>query len=385
MHIAVITAYPPSRGTLNEYGYHLVEAFRQNSAVSRVSVIADRVPDAPRHKHVYRVWDFNDPQNSQSILRIVRALKPDVVLFNLQFATFGDKRVPAALGLMAPMLCRRAGFPTITLMHNLFETIDLHKAGFKLSRVQEFITRTAGRMFTRILLQSSLVATTMPRYVEILRGSYGAENVFLAPHGTFTQPPEPAPLPETPTIMTFGKFGTYKTVDHLIEAHQQLLTKNPDIQLVIAGSDSPNAKGYLQSMRDKYQGARNIHYTGYVAEEDVPKVFQGSTVVAFPYNSTTGSSGVLHQAGEFARGAVMPKIGDLKDLIEEEGYQAVYFEPENTESLRDALWEVLSDPEKARSLGLNNFRVASGLLLSDVAEWYILHFENLLRRSHGHS
>ncbi|MFD1734046.1 glycosyltransferase [Deinococcus malanensis] len=225
---------------------------------------------------------------------------------------------------------------------------------------------------------------TLPRYVEILRTQYGATNVFLAPHGSFEVPEEPVELPEIPTVMAFGKFGTYKRVEELIEAHRVLLQREPRLRLVIAGSDSPNAKGYLQSMSEHYRDIPNITYTGYVAEEDVPVIFRDSTVVAFPYNSTTGSSGVLHQAGQYARASVMPNIGDLRDLIEEEGYCAEYFEVGNATSLAEALWRVLGNPQYAWELGLANHRAAAGLTLDEVTNSYMRHFESLLATQKSH-
>jgi len=110
--------------------------------------------------------------------------------------------------------------------------------------------------------------------------------------------------------LLYCKFGTYKKVDLLLQAHAELLKRDPNLRLVIAGSDSPNAKGYLADAQKRFADLPNVSFWGYVAEEDVPKVFSDSTVVAFPYESTTGSSGVLHQAGQFGRAAVM-QCGEL--------------------------------------------------------------------------
>lgn len=381
LHIAVVTSYPPSKGSLNEYGFYFVDALRKHSDVRRLSVIADA--PSPREPFVDRVWEFNSPSNPVKIQKALRRLRPDAVIYNLQFASFGDRRVPAALGLLSPFLSRLSGLPTLTLLHNIFETVDLKKAGFGEKPWVEWITRRFGELFTRLLLQSDLVATTMPRYVDILRKKYKCEHVFLAPHGTLKPPLPVQALPEIPTVMAFGKFGTYKKVEVLLEAHKRLLEKNPQVRLVIAGSDSPNAIGYLAGVQARYKDLPNVTYTGYVAEEDVPKIFYDATVVAFPYNSTTGSSGVLHQAGEFGRAAVMPKLGDLADLVDEEGYKAVFFEPEDAESLADALWPLIAKPEEAYALGEWNHRVASGLLLSEVIDWYILHLQEVIRRKHA--
>jgi len=379
MHLVLVTAYPPSQGTLNEYGFHLARVLADKPEVAQLTILADVLPtqtDDPAH--VRRVWRFNDPLNAVHLQRALREAKPDVVLYNLQFATFGDRKAAAALGLLAPLLSRLQGVPTITLLHNIFETIDLEKAGFGSNKLINAVTRLAGQVFTWVLLGSHLVALTMPRYVHTLREKYHARNVFLAPHGAFQEPTPPLPLPAGRTVMTFGKFGTYKRVEVLIEAHKLLLERDSTLRLVIAGSDSPNAKGYLEETRRRYSSVPNVTYTGYVAEEDVPRIFADCTAVAFPYNSTTGSSGVLHQAGEYARAAVMPRIGDLADLIEQEGYRAEYFEPEDAASLAAALWRVIERSESARELGLANYLAASGLPLSDVADWYLLHFQRLL-------
>src|SRR5664279_1669170 len=137
----------------------------------------------------------------------------------------------------------------------------------------------------------------------------------------------------------------------------------------------------MAGVATRYADVPNLVLTGYVAERDVAALFTSSTVVAFPYTSTTGSSGVLHQAGEYGRAAVLPRIGDLVDIIEEEGFQGVYFTPGDTESLADALAKVLDDPELRVSLGRNNFAAASGIPMSEVVHWHLVHLRRVLDRS----
>jgi hypothetical protein len=51
--------------------------------------------------------------------------------------------------------------------------------------------------------------------------------------------------------MAFGKFGTYKKVEILIDA-VEIIRKSSDeaIEIVIAGTDSPNTSGYLQQVKE---------------------------------------------------------------------------------------------------------------------------------------
>ena len=124
-----------------------------------------------------------------------------------------------------------------------------------------------------------------------------------------------------------------------------------------------------------------MRFTGYVAEEQVPVVFEDAAVVVFPYTSTTGSSGVLHQAGSFGKAVVLPHIGDFVELISEEGYAGEVFEPENAQSLADAIARVLDNPEHRQQLGMQNYLAARGVPIAEVVDWYLLHFRQLCRRT----
>lgn len=391
MKIALVSTYPPGKGSLNEYAFHFVKHLRTKSEVSEITLLVDELeaegytPEATNNGCVglnfQESWQFGHWRNAWRIQKAVAEVQPDVVLFNIQFASFADQRIPAALGLLAPWLVRQTGAVSTVLLHNIMETVDLGKAGFDTNPVSEYITRTAGTIFTKMLLRADMVAVTIPKYVEILTEKYGVEHVVLAPHGAFEDVEQPTyDLPDGPLqIMTFGKFGTYKRIEILLEAFRILQSRlSQPLELVIAGSDSPNAKGYLAEMQTQYANVKSVRYTGYVAEEEVPRIFKESAVVVFPYNSTTGSSGVLHQAGNYGRAVVLPNLGDFAELITEEGYTGEFYTPDSAEELADAIEKFLVSAEYRQQCGMQNFLAATGIPMSEVVDWYLLHFERLL-------
>jgi len=161
------------------------------------------------------------------------------VLVNLQFATFGDTRIAGGMGLLTPALLSLAGIPTGVILHNLVDNVDMEDAGFADSKAMATLMNAAGQALTRVILRADYVALTIPRYVELLQERYGATNALLTPHGSFEEIEEPSfGIPETGPrrILAFGKFGTYKTVDVLVEAHRELMRRGyDDLELVIAG------------------------------------------------------------------------------------------------------------------------------------------------------
>ena len=138
MKIAIVTAFPPSKVTLTEYGYHLVKHFAQKEEITEIVLITDHTKEEKQLDFktnnckitVRDSWKFNSYKNVFSIYNTIKNEKPDAILFNLQFMKFGDKKIPAALGLMLPMIFKLKRIPTIVLLHNILEQVDLASAGF---------------------------------------------------------------------------------------------------------------------------------------------------------------------------------------------------------------------------------------------------------------
>lgn len=394
MKIAIVTAFPPSKVTLTEYGYHLVKHFAQKNEISEIVLITDHTEEEKQLDFktnnckitIKDSWKFNSYTNVVNIYKTINQEKPDAVLFNLQFMKFGDKKIPAALGLLLPMIFKLKRIPSIVLLHNILEQVDLNSAGFASNKLLQKAYNFIGTTLTKFLLKADLVAVTIQKYVEILEEKYNADNVVLIPHGAFETPPEPSfeLAKGAKKVMTFGKFGTYKKVEIMIEAVEEIRKRtNEDIEIVIAGTDSPNTPGYLASVKQRYAHVPNLTFTGYVEESDVPVIFNESAVVVFPYTSTTGSSGVLHQAGSYGKAVVLPDLGDLSLLVKDEGYRGEFFNPTSTGSLADAIQAIITKDAYRIELGKNNYKAACSLPMEAITDMYIEYFNIIAAKNAG--
>lgn len=390
MKLAIVTAFPPSNITLNEYAFHLVKHFSQKEEIDELVLLTDvtdskkiPVPDQGCKITVKPCWSFNSYTNLFKISKAINESKPDAVLFNLQFMKFGDKKIPAALGLFLPLVCKLRGIPNIALLHNILEEVDLDKAGFTSNRILQKLYGFIGTVLTELILQADIVAVTMEKYVQILKSKYKADNVVMIPHGTFEIPQPPSgKLPAGPfKIMAFGKFGTYKKVEILIEAVEKLRkSAGLNLELVIAGTDNPNARGYLKNVQEQYSHIPQLIFTGYVEEHKVESLFKESAVVAFPYTSTTGSSGVLHQAGSYGKAVIMPNLGDLKLLVKHEGYRGEFFEPDNISSLAASIKRIICNASYRNELAIANYSAAKAFSMTYICDIYLQKFINIITR-----
>ena len=110
MKICLVTAFPPSRHGLNEYGFHIARELGQYPGLS-LSILADDLanvePELPGYD-VTRCWAFDSLSNPVRLMRAISKCQPDVVWFNLGFASFGSSPVPAIIGLAIPAMVRFA-------------------------------------------------------------------------------------------------------------------------------------------------------------------------------------------------------------------------------------------------------------------------------------
>lgn len=392
MKLAIVTAYPPSKVTLNEYAFHLVKHFRQKDQITEIVLLTDKTQEEKNLSFtedgckvsVKECWSFNSYRTILSVSSVIKKVQPDAILFNLQFMKFGDKKVAATLGLLLPLVCKLRKIPNVVLLHNIMEEVDLASAGFTSNKLLQKAYNFIGSMITRLILQADVVAVTMQKYVTILEEKYNVSNVKLIPHGTFevsNETPEYT-IPEGPLqIMTFGKFGTYKKVEPLIEAVEMVKQSSGlDLEVVIAGTDNPNVPGYLASVEEKYKHIDQVRFTGYIEEEEVPTLFKNSAVVVFPYTATTGSSGVLHQAGSYGKAVVLPDLGDLALLVKDEGYRGEFFEPKSVASLAKAIETIITNDAYRIELGKLNYNASVAFPMERISDMYLDTFETIIQK-----
>lgn len=399
MKICLVATFPPSGRQLNEYAFYIARELQRNPDIE-LTILADELTDydfatdadgkpvsASEQMelpgfNVLRCWKFGSMATPFRLIKAIRRLKPDVVWFNLVFSSFAtpDKPVAAFAGLSTPALSRAAGFYTHITLHHILEHVDFAAAGVR----REKLLRMGTDIITRVLLQANSVSVLLSGYRRTLMAKYGAKNVLLGTHGTFASTPTRPDFskrgnPEL-RILAIGHWGTYKRLETIMEAFPAVLRKIPNAKLVVAGANHHTKSGYWESIREAQPAGLPIEFRGYVPEEDIPELFQSTSILVLPYDSATGSSGPAHQACEYGVPIVCADIPDLQDMAADENMAVSFYKTGDANDLAEQLTAILESPERQRSMAEHNYAAGVQMTMDSVVGNYLRWFELNLRK-----
>jgi glycosyltransferase involved in cell wall biosynthesis len=167
-------------------------------------------------------------------------------------------------------------------------------------------------------------------------------------------------------VLFFGLIREYKGLDLLIDACKEIndrgLPGGKRLKLLIAGRSFKNfwhEAGYKKRIDDANLEPSVSLHLGHIPMLDVARFFHAADVVAIPYRRGS-QSGVLQLTYSFGKAAVATRVGSLgegptADLTR-------FVEPGNAHVLADALYELLTDPVAAATLGAKGRRYADAEL-----------------------
>ena len=138
-------------------------------------------------------------------------------------------------------------------------------------------------------------------------------------------------------ILYVGAFSDYKNIRALGDAHQQLLSRHPDLGLVLVGKKSALAlktESYFKNKR-----YRNIIFTDFINDEERDWLYQHCEAYIFPsLMEGFGLPGL--EAMLYGAPVVSSNTTCLPEIL---GDAAEYFDPYNVNDMANSIDRVLSD------------------------------------------
>lgn len=139
-------------------------------------------------------------------------------------------------------------------------------------------------------------------------------------------------------ILFFGNITPYKGLEHLITAYRQILARDDDYRLIVAGRPDTYTKYWTpirESIREEVERGRVLIRAEFVPDAEAEIYFKAADVLVLPYRYVY-QSGVLFTAYNFGLPVLAADVGSLKhDIVEDK--TGFVFKPENPAELAKAI------------------------------------------------
>ena len=156
--------------------------------------------------------------------------------------------------------------------------------------------------------------------------------------------PLPYSLPFKQYIMYVGQQANYKNIRRLLDAHNILRNKYPDLGLVLVGREDEMVRRHKKYVAKKsYQ---NVLFTGFVSDEELAWLYTNTSAYVFPsLMEGFGLPGL--EAMTYGAPVVSSKASCLPEVY---GHAAHYFDPRDSSDMATAIEEVLSSSKLREQL-----------------------------------
>jgi len=139
-------------------------------------------------------------------------------------------------------------------------------------------------------------------------------------------------------ILFFGNIAPYKGLEYLVAAFHEILRRDRDYRLLIAGRPKDCAEYWERihaSIRGDLESGKILLKAQYIPDEETEAYFKGSDVLVLPYTHIY-QSGVLFLAHSFGLPVLAADVGSLKEELVE-GKNGFVFRPADPADLARAI------------------------------------------------
>jgi glycosyltransferase involved in cell wall biosynthesis len=382
MQLSIVSPYPPLITGIGQYGYHVSKLLARSNAFSRIVVLTgksqkDNIPLEPSIQ-IEQLWEPNALDLATTIPARLKAVRSDLVWFNLGVSIFGRSPLSNLSGFLSVIRTKKLGFPTVVTLHEMPELSDLHS----LQAPGWFLAKYGARLLTGIATQSDVTCLTIQRYVDWLSSRRSDARYLHIPMGAYN-PPEMLPETDTLELLFFTTLAPFKGLELLLKAYEILQKTIPQLRLTIAGADHVRFPGYAQRLRDAYAGLTGVNWLWQVAEENVRALFQNAKIVVLPYLASTGASSVLAQAATWGRPVIASDLPEVRSLARENNFDVAFFQSGNVSSLVEVLKTQLETPEQLRTQVRRNFYAIQRYRPEETCHAYLRAFNLALETRHS--
>ncbi|MEA3503477.1 MAG: glycosyltransferase family 4 protein, partial [Actinomycetota bacterium] len=207
-----------------------------------------------------------------------------------------------------------------------------------------------------IPLADALVAVTRHEAARLVDG-YGADSdlVHVISPGVAVPDDPPEAVDGPPTVLYLGRIAASKGIDRLVRAMEAVWRVVPDARLVIAGATTPETAEIRATLAGVTAGSDGgaIEFLLDVSEPEKQRLLRSASVLVLP--STVESFGIVLLEAWASATPVIALDTPVMGEVVTSGVDGVLVDPNDDQAIAGTITGLLTDPDRARSMGLAGF------------------------------
>lgn len=217
-----------------------------------------------------------------------------------------------------------------------------------------------------------------------------SNKVIYIPHGNFIdyinvhdkkEAREYLNLPKDKNILLFfGQIKKVKGLDILIRALREVINRNENVLLLIAGKVWEDSFDNYQKIIDELKLEKYIRSDiKYIPDEEIGYYFSAADINVLPYINVY-QSGVVQLAYAYKKAVIATKVGGFTEVVLDHK-TGLLVEPNNVKDLSNAILELIGDEPKIIEMGRKgNEYIKENYSWKDIAEKISKQYEEVLNK-----
>lgn len=171
--------------------------------------------------------------------------------------------------------------PVILFVHQLAREIWFYETPFPVSVIGYVLEVIYLRILGLVSKKILTISESSRR--DLIKHGFKPEHIFIIGEGIQIRPVEDIDSSrkyEKPTILSLGRVGPMKRIDHIIKTFEIAKNDIPELELVIAGATEGSEGKKMKGLIESSPFAGSIRYVGRVSPEKKVELMQKSHVLA---------------------------------------------------------------------------------------------------------
>lgn len=218
---------------------------------------------------------------------------------------------------------------------------ELKRAGFRLTL--NHVARHARAIITVSNHARNQIIHTLrmsPERVHVVYNGVDSDATSAAPTQTPTDGSVLRTRVRPPFLLNVGNSYPHKNIETLLHAFSFLLADHPDVQLVLAGPDNVFQQRLRAEAREIAIPDDRLFFAGFVSDDDLRWLYAHAAAYVLP-SKLEGFGIPPLEALRFGTPVAASRASCIPEIL---GDAAVYFDPDDLESMVGAVESLLDDP-----------------------------------------